>query len=99
MSRELLVGLNVTDAEQYRKYREEISFLLEKHHGGFRYDFWVKETLKSETANVINRVFVIYFKNKNYQDRFFNDTNYLEIKEKHYQGAVAATTILGEYDI
>jgi len=98
MSHELLVGLNVTDTEQYRQYREAIRFLLEKHQGGFRYDFWVQETIKSETTNVINRVFVIYFKNKNCQERFFNDSNYLEIKEKYYQGAVTATTILCEFN-
>jgi len=98
MSRELLVGLNVTDTEQYRRYREAITPLLKKHHGGFRYDFWVQETLKSETANTINRVFVIYFKNKSCQDRFFNDTDYLQIKKNYYQGAVSATTILSAYD-
>ncbi|MCJ8338146.1 MAG: DUF1330 domain-containing protein [Pseudomonadales bacterium] len=95
---ELLVGLNVTDAEQYRKYREAMTPLLKKHHGGFRYDFWVNETLKSETSNVINRDFVIYFKDKNCKELFFNNTDYLLIKKNYYQGAVAATTILSEYN-
>ena len=98
MSCEILVGLNVTDAQQYRKYREAMTPLLKKHQGGFRYDFWVNETLKSEASNIINRVFVIYFQDKNCKELFFNNTDYLRIKKKYYQGAVAATSILSEYN-
>ena len=97
MSCEILVGLDITDAGQYRQYREAMMPLLKKHHGGFRYDFWVNEILKSATTNAINRVFVIYFQDKKNRDLFFSNADYLLIKKKYYQGAVAATTILSEY--
>lgn len=64
MAYERLVGLQVTDPGMYQKYREAMKPLLERHGGGFRYDFWIQETLKSEAKSPINRVFVIYFQDK-----------------------------------
>jgi uncharacterized protein (DUF1330 family) len=98
MSYELLVGLQVTDSNKYLQYRQEMMPLLEKYGGGFRYDFLIKETLKSETENEINRVFVIYFKDKESMGLFFNDTEYLQIKHELYVDSVTATTILSEYE-
>lgn len=98
MSYELLVGLQVIEPKLYVKYRQAMMPLLVKYGGGFRYDFWIQETLKSATVNEMNRVFVIYFKNKETMRLFFNNAEYLQIKNEYYINAVSATTILSEYE-
>ena len=98
MSYELLVGLHVIEPKLYDKYRQAMTPLLKKYDGGFRYDFWIEETLKSATVDRMNRVFVIYFKNKETMKLFFNNAEYLQIKNEYYINAVSATTILSEYE-
>lgn len=97
MSYELLVGLQVTDPDKYLKYRQAMIPLLAKYGGGFRYDFWIKETLRAATVNEMNRVFVIYFKDQESMGGFFNNAEYLQIKDEYYADAVTETTILSEY--
>lgn len=46
MCYELLVGLHVTNAQQYQQYRQAMQPLLKQYSGGFRYDFSIEETLK-----------------------------------------------------
>ena len=59
MAYERVMGMQIDDAEWYRKYREAMEPLLIKSGGRFRYDFRIAEVLRSETAKKINRVFVI----------------------------------------
>ena len=73
--KELLVGLNVVDEDEYLAYREKMLPILIGHGGGFRYDFVVSKTLKSETSAVINRVFVICFPDTVSEESFFNDAD------------------------
>lgn len=97
MKYEMLLGLHVGDPEQYQNYRNAMQPLLEQHGGGFRYDFWVNETLAAETSNEINRVFVIYFADKAQKNAFFSNTEYLAVKQKFFKTSVTATTVISEY--
>jgi len=99
MSYEMLVGLKIKDPEQYQAYREAMAPILSKFGGGFRYDFWVRETLKSESASPIDRVFTIYFKDKTAMEAFFSHEEYLQIKERFFLNSVEATTIMASYQL
>ena len=98
MSFDRLVGLHVTDDEVYTAYREAMRPILDQYGGGFRYDFRVSDVLKSETAEPINRVFIIHFPDEASSDRFFADPAYLEARSEFYEPSVGATTILAAYD-
>jgi uncharacterized protein (DUF1330 family) len=98
MSYEMLVGLQIKDDDLYTKYREAMTPLLKIYGGGFRYDFKVSSVLKNEEGRPINRVFTIYFGNKEQVDEFFSDKDYKAIKLKYFESSVEATTILSEYD-
>jgi uncharacterized protein (DUF1330 family) len=97
MSYEIIVGLQVKDNTNYSLYREAMTPLLMNYGGGFRYDFKVSETLKSEEDKPINRVFAIYFKDKFSMESFFSNSEYIEIKSKYFEVSVEATTIISEY--
>ena len=45
---ETLRGLNVSDHERYQAYRDAMSPLLERIGGGFRYDFTIAKTLRTQ---------------------------------------------------
>jgi uncharacterized protein (DUF1330 family) len=97
MSFETIVGLFVTDQEKYAQYRAEIAPLLEAAGGGFRYDFEVSRTLKSEAGVEINRLFLIYFPDRAAKDRFFKDSRYVEIRARLFEKAVGARATIAEY--
>ena len=94
---EMLVGLEIKDNEIYQNYRDKMGPLLIRHGGGFRYDFKIAETLKSETDNKINRVFIIYFKNKQFMKNFFDNDEYRKIKVEYFESSVGDMTIISEY--
>lgn len=94
---EMLVGLNVTNDQDYAKYREGMTPLLESIGGGFGYDFKITEVLKSEVEEKINRVFTIYFPNEEEMNKYFSDPKYKEIKKEFFEGAVESTTIISTY--
>jgi uncharacterized protein (DUF1330 family) len=98
MAFQMFVGLNVIDDERYQFYRDEMTPLLETLGGGFGYDFRVSEVLKSPNQNTINRVFTIYFPSKDSMDSFFSNPEYLTIRKKHFEKAVADTTIIATYE-
>nr|WP_244934836.1 DUF1330 domain-containing protein [Leptospira jelokensis] len=95
---ETIVGLQVIDESLYAEYRNAMKDILEQYEGGFRYDFKIQETLKSETKNPINRVFLIYFKNKERKQSFFADPEYKKIREKYFVPSVESTTQIAEYE-
>lgn len=97
MSYEMVVGLKVKDDQEYSNYREAMKPLLEIAEGGFRYDFKVSQVLKNDGKRPINRVFVIYFGDKNMMESFFSNPEYLKIKKKYFETSVEATTIISEY--
>lgn len=94
---EMLVGLNIKDSEVYTQYRAAMKPLLESYGGGFRYDFEIQKTLKSSSDKPINRVFTIYFKDKEAREQFFANPKYLEIKKEFFEKSVQDTTIISEY--
>ena len=98
MAYEMLVGLKIKDPAQYQAYREVMYPILLNYGGGFKYDFWIKETLKSVTSEPIDRVFTIYFKDKSSMERFFSNQDYLNAKKKYFESSVEATTILSAYE-
>lgn len=97
MSIENLVGLNVTDPAEYQQYRDAMSPLLKQFGGSFGYDFEVSKVLRSKVDAPINRVFTIIFPDTGSMDAFFNDLNYLEVKNRHFSKSVSHTTIIATY--
>jgi len=98
MAHELLVGLTVTDDDSYAQYRAAMTPLLTAHGGGFRYDFTISKVLKSASAHPINRLFAIYFESKAQKDAFYSNPDYLAIKARYFERAVAGRTIIAAYD-
>lgn len=94
---ERLVGLNVTDEKMYQNYRDAMLPILESYGGGFSYDFIVSKVLKSQTEKKINRVFVIYFSDKETSDKFFSDPEYVKVKKTFFEKAVESGLIIAEY--
>lgn len=98
MPYEMTVGLTVDDDEAYARYRAEMTPLLEAHGGGFRFDFRVSEVLRSAADHPINRVFAIFFADRERKDAFFSNADYKAIKARWFEGAVSGTTLIGEYE-
>lgn len=96
MKYSILVGLQVDNDSHYSEYRRLMKPLLAQHGGGFSYDFTIDKTLTSATEGPINRVFVIYFENKQEMEKFFALTEYKSIKERYFTTSVSSTTIMGE---
>ncbi|RJP59727.1 MAG: DUF1330 domain-containing protein [Ignavibacteriales bacterium] len=94
---EYLVGLNLIDEVMYQKYREGMTPILKSFGGGFNYDFKVSEVLITQSQNKINRVFTLFFPDKETSERFFSDPEYLEIKKAYFEKAVESTTIISRY--
>ena len=94
---EMLVGLHVTNDKVYQDYREKMTPVLIECGGGFGYDFRIAEVLKTQTDNEINRVFTIYFPDKEAMEQFFSAESYRAIKAKFFESSVASTTVIAEY--
>ena len=97
MAFEMVMGLRVADQDGYARYRAEIAPLLEAAGGGFRYDFEVSRTLKSESGFEMNRVFVLCFPDRIAKDHFFGDPRYLEIRARLFDKAVQEVAVIAEY--
>jgi uncharacterized protein (DUF1330 family) len=98
MAYEMLVGLKIKDPDLYQSYREAMGPILKAYGGGFRYDFWIRETLKSESSDPIDRVFAIYFQDKPGMEEFFANPDYLMAKKKFFEESVESTTIIASYE-
>ncbi len=97
MAYETIVGIQVTDNKMYAKYREEMTPILLEYGGGFKYDFVVSNVLQNDKGQPINRVFIIYFENKQNKDSFFSNEEYQKVKQKYFVNSVDAVTIISEY--
>ena len=98
MPHERIVGLTVTDDAAYQEYRAAMGPLLEAHGGGFRFDFTIAEVLKSSSDHPINRVFAIYFADRERMAAFYANAEYRRIKAAFFEPSVAGATVIGEYD-
>ncbi len=96
---ETLMGLDVADNDGYQAYRDAMSPLLERSGGGVRYDFTIAKILRDSAGHEINRVFVIYFPDRQAQDRFFDDETYREIRGRLFETSVKDATIIGEWEV
>jgi uncharacterized protein (DUF1330 family) len=95
---EMLVGLNVLDDQMYQEYREAMKPILTVYGGGFSNDFKVSEVLLSQASGDINRVFTIYFPDKQKMENFFMNAEYLKIKKMYFENSVGSTKILASYE-
>jgi uncharacterized protein (DUF1330 family) len=95
---EVIVGLEVTDDNLYNKYREGMKPILSNYGGGFRYDFKIAQTLKSESDGPINRLFAIYFESKDSMDQFFSNEDYLKVRSEFFEPSVSSTTMISGYE-
>ena len=98
MALEMVVGVNVVDDKAYEEYRQLMLPILKSYDGDFGYDFKVSEVLKSSSEHPINRVFIIYFSNKEAMNAFFSNPEYLKIKQMYFEKSVTATTIIATYE-
>ena len=98
MSFERIMGLDVTDDEEYQRYRAGMIPILESFGGSFGYDFKVSEVLKSKTDLSINRVFTLDFPSKEIMDNFFSDPSYLKVKNQYFKSAVKSATVISIHE-
>jgi uncharacterized protein (DUF1330 family) len=98
MTHENVVGVQVTDTAGYAAYREAMKPILARYGGGFRYDFEVAGVLIPTDGPALNRVFVIYFRDRAAKEAFFSDPEYLNIRRRHFEPSVANVIRISEYD-
>jgi len=98
MSFERIMGLDVTDDEEYQKYREGMMPILESFGGSFGFDFKVSEVLQSKTDTSINRVFTIDFPSKEVMDNFFSDLSYLKVKNQYFKKSVRSAIVISMHE-
>lgn len=98
MAFERWIGLEIRDPETYARYREHMRPILEKYGGHFRYDFWIAETLRSESEKPIERLFALVFPSREAKESFFADPDYKIVKEKYFTPSVASVTTLAEFE-
>ena len=92
MAYERVMGLHVTDNEEYQRYRDAMIPILHSYGGSFGYDFRIAEVLKSKSSNKINRVFTIEFPSQDIMDEFFSNAAYLKVKEQYFVNSVESVT-------
>ena len=93
-----VMGLNICNDDTYSLYREAMKPTLKRFGGHFGYDFKIAEVIKSKTKNKINRVFTIECPNEAAMNKFFNDSAYIEVKNKYFDVAVDAKTVIAVYE-
>ncbi|MEI8593269.1 DUF1330 domain-containing protein [Photobacterium sp. Hal280] len=98
MSFEMLVALDVANDEIYAQYRREMTPILSRYNGSFGYDFKVSEVLISQVSAPINRVFSIRFPSEDMKNQFFNDKEYMAVKQHYFTPSVRATTLIASYE-
>lgn len=94
---EFLVGLEVSDNDVYSDYRTAMKPILSSYGGDFGFDFLVSKVLLSQVDVPINRVFTIHFPDKTVAERFFSDSEYLQVKAQYFDSSVENITIISSY--
>jgi uncharacterized protein (DUF1330 family) len=98
MTYERVMGLHVTDDDEYQRYREGMEPILNSIGGAFGYDFKIEEVLRSKVDSPINRVFTIEFPSREEMESFFCRPDYLEIQERHFKNSVASKTVISIHE-
>ena len=94
-----LVGVFVTDEEQYQQYREHMMPLLESHGGRFIVDVRVSEVLRSPTDTPFNRMFTIRFPDEAAMTALFSSEAYAAVRDRYFTPSVSATAPLATYGV
>lgn len=98
MSFERIMGIEVTNEDEYQLYRENMIPILHSFGGSFGFDFKINEVLKSKTDNAINRVFTLDFPSKQVMEAFFTNDEYLAVKEKYFLNSVNSVTTISMHE-
>lgn len=98
MAFERIMGIYVSDDEEYQKYRNGMMPILKSFGGSFGFDFKVSEVLLSKTDDDINRVFTIEFPSKQVMESFFSDPEYLTVQKKHFNKSVKSKTVISLHE-
>jgi len=98
MAFERVMGIYVSDDEEYQRYREGMTPILHTFGGSFGFDFKVSEVLISKTDDAINRVFTIEFPSKDVMDEFFSNPEYLAVQQRHFIHSVTSKTIISMHE-
>ena len=93
-----VMGICVTNEEEYANYRKGMLPILQSYGGSFGYDFKVSEVMKSKEDVPINRVFTIEFPSEEIMEKFFSDPNYLVVKKTHLDGSISSRTVIGMFE-
>jgi uncharacterized protein (DUF1330 family) len=92
-----LVGLDVVDQDTYRRYRAQMTPILERFGGRFGYDFRIADVLRSEIPQPINRVFTVVFPSRAAMRRFFDDPDYLRVRAAYFEPSVRHQITIAEF--
>ncbi len=95
---ERIMGIQVSNDDEYKKYRDGMTPILLSFGGSFGYDFKIQEVLISKTKEKINRVFTIEFPSKEIMENFFTDTEYLIIQKKYFNNSVSSKTTISMHE-
>lgn len=98
MAFERVMGLQVSDDDEYQRYREAMTPILHSFGGAFGYDFKVAEVLMSKHGEEINRVFTIEFPSSEVMDAFFSDPAYLVVQKRHFANSVSSKTVISMHE-
>lgn len=93
-----VMGIWVSDQDEYTLYRQGMMPILQSYGGAFGYDFHVSEVLISKEKEPINRVFTIEFPSEQAMDAFFRDPVYLAVKEAHFDSSVSSRTTIALFE-
>jgi uncharacterized protein (DUF1330 family) len=93
-----VMGICVTDEEEYSNYRKGILPILQSYGGSFGYDFKVSEVIQTKEVAPINRVFTIEFPSQEVMEKFFNDPDYLVVKKTHLDISISSRTVIAMFE-
>ncbi len=93
-----VMGICVTNEEEYAHYRKGMLPILQSYGGTFGYDFKVSEVMKSKEDVPINRVFTIEFPSQEIMEKFFSDPNYLVVKKAHLDVSISSRTVIAMFE-
>lgn len=93
----MLVGLQISNEQVYRQYRQAMKPILQRFGGDFLYDVQVSQVLKAQHGEAFNRLFVIAFPTAEQLEQFFVQPDYLAAKEEFFNASVESTHFLAQW--
>ena len=98
MAFEILMGIHVTDDNEFQKYRDGMEPILNSVGGSVGYDFRISEVLLSKTDDEINRVFTMEFPSEKVMNDFLSRPEYLKVKSTYLDRSVKTRTTIAMYE-